>query len=273
MTRILHAQPVTSDSIQTIDLLLEKNRYVLQKLLPQTVKVENDPLYHDTHSYIGYSLPEVLKAFGLETSTELALRFVCTDGFKAVIVPSQLDLSRAYLVSKELTEKAGFVMSEINEGKVRQDPGPYALIWKGQYTPGALEAWPHGVVSVESGAMSALLGRAYPANHPQSLPGFELFRSKCMACHSVNLEGGTIGPELNIPRNVTEYWSREHFFGFVANPQNYRFKSRMAIEPVPEKEISAIFSYLQAMASEKVCSSLTDCLAWENRQSPPAGRK
>ena len=87
------------------------------------------------------------------------------------------------------------------------------------------------------------------------------------------MEGGVVGPELNIPRNVTEYWSKEHFFGFVANPQTYRFKSRMAIEPVPQGDIAAIYDYLRTMAGEKVCSSLKECVEWEQRQAGLADNK
>jgi cytochrome c2 len=271
LTQLLHAEPATSKSLLKIDLLLEKNRIALENLSPRTITVENDPLYHNTRSYAGYPLPEVLKTFGIELTTDVALRFICKDGFKAVLLPGQLDISRAYLVSKAITGKAGLAMAAINEGKVAQDPGPYALVWRGKFVPGTLEAWPHGVVSLESGAISTLLGRAYPTKHPQALAGFELFRSRCMACHSVNMEGGIVGPELNVPKNVTEYWSKEHFFGFVANPQNYRFKSRMAIEPVPEREISAIYEYLTAIASEKICDSLKECLEWENRELHPPG--
>jgi cytochrome c2 len=273
LTQALNAQPVTSSTVQSIDLLLPKNRKLLDKLSPATITTENDPLYHNNHSYAGYSLPGVLNAFGFSDTTELALRFVCKDGFKAVIIPSKVDMSRAYLVSKEVTEKAGFSMEAIDEGKVKQDLGPYALVWKGRFIAGTAESWPHGIVSIDVGAISSLLGRAYPVGHPKSLSGFELYRSKCMACHSVNMEGGVVGPELNIPRNVTEYWSKEHFFGFVANPQTYRFKSRMAIEPVPQGDIAAIYDYLRTMAGEKVCSSLKECVEWEQRQAGLADNK
>ncbi len=77
------------------------------------------------------------------------------------------------------------------------------------------------------------LAREYPQAAP--LPdtsdhvrrGFNAFIEHCAQCHQINGEGGVIGPELNYPVNVTEYWRAEWLPRFIANPQAIRHNSRM----------------------------------------------
>lgn len=255
---------------QKFDLEAQSTKTILSELNSVSFQVENDPFYKRTQNYFGYSLPELLTALHIEIKEDSALRFHCKDGFKAILVPGQIDMTGALLASKQLTISNGSKMEPIGEGKTSVDPGPFNLIWRGNYSNKVGEPWPHGVVAIEHGTIEEFLGRAYPKKSPQHVAGFQIFQDKCSSCHSVNLQGGVVGPELNVPKNVTEYWRKEDFFGFVSNPQSYRFKSRMSIGPVEEKDIQKIYGYLQAMKDEKVCESYLQCVEWEASLPPPS---
>jgi cytochrome c2 len=38
---------------------------------------------------------------------------------------------------------------------------------------------------------------------------YELFK-KNVTCHAINKIGGNMGPELNYPKSVTEYWNKSN---------------------------------------------------------------
>ncbi|NJO13308.1 MAG: c-type cytochrome, partial [Gammaproteobacteria bacterium] len=75
--------------------------------------------------------------------------------------------------------------------------------------------------------------------------GYALFRQHCLPCHSLNKEGGLIGPELNVPRNVTEYRSEQQLREWIRSAQSFRWRTKMPdytwLEP---QQIVAIVDYL-----------------------------
>ena len=85
-----------------------------------------------------------------------------------------------------------------------------------------------------------------------SKPGYGLFVKHCLKCHTMNGIGGTLGPELNSPCSVTEYWNPRLLNRFIANASSIRAGTRMPdFDSLPEKDIHAILEYLQSMAGHK----------------------
>jgi cytochrome c2 len=82
--------------------------------------------------------------------------------------------------------------------------------------------------------------------------GFSQFFLYCIKCHSINSIGGSLGPELNLPCSVTEYWNPRLLDAFIAQPDAVRQSSKMpGFQSVPESDRAAIVNYLQYMASHK----------------------
>ena len=87
--------------------------------------------------------------------------------------------------------------------------------------------------------------------------GFKLFVRNCFACHTMNKNGSsTIGPDLNLPMNPTEYFRQKGLRTVIRNPQMLRHwpNSRMnAFEPkdLSEKDLDHIIAYLKHMAKRK----------------------
>jgi cbb3-type cytochrome c oxidase subunit III len=93
--------------------------------------------------------------------------------------------------------------------------------------------------------------------------GYNLFVQHCSKCHELNDVGGTMGPELNNPCSVTEYWNL-HFLGrFIERSTSIRSGSKMPPFPeLSEADISAVVKYLQFMARRKTdCDTLS--VAWD----------
>ena len=62
-----------------------------------------------------------------------------------------------------------------------------------------------------------------------------------------------MGPEMNIPKNITEYWTDENIMAFAKNPQSFRYRSAMApITGVSEEDFKKILAYLKYIAKHKI---------------------
>ena len=88
----------------------------------------------------------------------------------------------------------------------------------------------------------------YPSDDLSLVNGFNLFRTHCMKCHSMNTVGGTMGPDFNVPRNITEYWKEEDIIAFAKNPKSIRANSNMPAMPsIPDPDYTEIIRYLKYM--------------------------
>ncbi len=267
---------VAQEGFERISFEEPEGRAALKKLIPEGRRFSSNPIFKYDCELFGYPLEHFVTLFeNSDHVVDPALRFNCRDGYKAIVVLSEVsDLNRGFLVSKQLSHsKGGCPWSPINEGKVSVDPSPFALLWSDGPEKESGLPLPFGIVSVELASAKDLYGASYPLAHPEVLPGFRVFQKKCISCHSVNMEGGAVGPELNVPKNVTEYWQKEHFFGFVKSPQSYRWKSRMAIGHLSDDELRDVHRYLVSMKDNKVCLSPADCEVWEAKRFDVSSKK
>jgi mono/diheme cytochrome c family protein len=135
------------------------------------------------------------------------------------------------------------------------DPGPYYVVWEqpAQRDPHRYP-WPYQLVAIEI----ASYARRYPHTAPSGLPpdapawaGFAIFRNECIACHAINGEGGTIGPELNVPQSIVEYRPAEQLKAFIRNPQTFRYTSMPSHEHLTPADLDAVLAYFGAMRDRK----------------------
>ena len=70
-------------------------------------------------------------------------------------------------------------------------------------------------------------------------------------CHSINGEGGTVGPELNVPRSIVEYRPIEQLKAFIRDPQSFRYSAMPAHRHLSDEELDALIAYFRAMSQRK----------------------
>ena len=91
--------------------------------------------------------------------------------------------------------------------------------------------------------------RFRPACPPDSpaWTGFAVFRAECVACHAINGEGGTIGPELNLPLSIVEYRPAAQLKRFIRDPAQFRYSSMPANPHLTPAQLDGLIAYFTAM--------------------------
>jgi cytochrome c2 len=260
----VEAEESTNISEVSLTDPLVKNK--LANLEPITKTVDNDPFYGGTHTYRGYPLKAALAALlsdEIVQRPEVTISFLCSDGFLKTVRLSDLPLDQGILAFEEVGLPANQRWKKVAEGREYVDPAPFAVMWGGRYEPGSMLPWPISIVQI-SAASSAGAPPAAPLD-AHTREGYIVFQKHCQPCHSVNLDGGNVGPELNVPRNITEYWNESDIRSLIIDPNSYHWGSRMpAFGHLPNNEIDALLAYLRGMKAKKACSSKDEC----SRYSP-----
>ncbi|WP_051227530.1 c-type cytochrome [Oceanospirillum beijerinckii] len=255
------------DASQTFKIQSEQGDAVMTlSEMMGTLKVQAftvyDEAYHQDKTYEGISLKALLEHnnYSLDSITEITV--VCADGYKAVL---DGDILRKYpdaMISyRQLDQNGKGIEGDfepIREGKKIADPSPFYMVWPQKETYGIFP-WPHQVVALQVSANDS-----YEMLKPSSSAsisvhdGYKLFKGACLACHSINLVGGVIGPELNIPQNITEYRSKEYMRQFIRNPDSFRARSRMTGLPdLSDQDIDNAIAYLEYMKNHKDIGKLS----------------
>ncbi|HTT07616.1 MAG TPA: c-type cytochrome [Gammaproteobacteria bacterium] len=226
----------------------------LRKNLKTVSVTLDDPVYQKEKTFDGFELQEVLGLLGPSTEGVDEIVFQSTDGYAPSLPMSKALAHGAILAYQEHGNPRKW--DKIRQGKAWLSPAPFYLVWKEGKELGEEFPWPYQLIKIELVKFSSKFAKLYPAeakNDSAVMRGFVDFKTNCMRCHSINLEGGDLAPELNIPQNVTEYWSRDTLKNFIANPGAFRAKSKMPpFEDVLKSGgIDDILEYLDYMKVHK----------------------
>ena len=231
-----------------------------------TVVVDN-PTDSNVHTYEGISLTALLdQVFGDGWKKFDALKFTTQDGYQPIIPTSSIITNYALIATAEKGKPGFNKLKRVNGETV--DPGPFFLVWeniknKSQKVDPWL-SWPWQITGIELTSFVIEFPHSAPPNSATTATqrGFLAFRQHCINCHSINGDGGNVGPELNYPVNVTEYWNEDWLTRFIADPQSIRLNSKRIpfYRDVDNREaiIASIIAYLKVMANKKIASPVPD---------------
>jgi mono/diheme cytochrome c family protein len=137
--------------------------------------------------------------------------------------------------------------------------GPFYIVWQNPKAGRvSSEHWAYQVASIES-ALDPLVrwpqidvAPALPADAP-ARRGLTVFIHNCMPCHQMNGGGeSTIGPDLNLPMNPTEYFQPAALHRLIRDPTAVRTwpARRMPgfdAATIPDRALDDLIAYLDAM--------------------------
>jgi len=217
----------------------------------QIIEVSNDVVFKRDKKYEAIPLKPYLRKLIAEnnldtTNTEIV--FLCKDGYNPTMPLSLVLSQQPYLAIRDLEAAEGKNWLDTLQGKW----SPFYLVWDHLEKDAKGFTWPYGLKYLHFTASDKVFKDAIPEDEAH-MAGFDLYREKCMKCHSVNMVGGIMGPEFNIPKNITEYWKKSDIFAFVKNPYSYRYNSKMPpVAGITDAELESIYTYLEYMGTQKI---------------------
>ncbi|MCU0355679.1 MAG: c-type cytochrome [Cytophagales bacterium] len=244
------AAPV-ADSL-AVDLLAFKEQGLLTPV--STVRVADDPVFHKAKTFRAVDLRVLLrKHLPLNTldTANTQVVFECEDGYSPSMPLRDLLARQSYLAVADADAPAGQDwINAVKEGR-EMKVAPFYVVYTDVPADDYRYKWPYNLVRL----------RLVPATDETKvlLPkdglmvkGYDLFRTHCLTCHALNGVGGQMGPELNYPMNVTEYWQPEHLRAFVKNPSAYRNNCKMPhLSYLTDAQIDEILKYVGYMKDFK----------------------
>lgn len=231
--------------------------------------VADDPVYGGERRYRGIALKDALAA--IPEIEDLARRgalavFHAADGYSAAMNLDRALNAGGILAIRELGAPPGHRWEPIEQGGREVSPGPLYLVWPKAESGDPRYVWPYQIQSVEVKPFAEQYGAAVPKSRDGNLDeavrrGFEHMRVRCLTCHAVNLVGGDLGPELNVPMNATEYWKPEMLPRYIRDAPSFHARSKMPSfrDTLSEDDIDDILAYLRFMTGQKICGAATPC--------------
>ena len=229
------------------------------------VEIADDPVYGTAKRYRGIPLEDVLSLIAdidrYEAEGALAV-FEAADGYVATMALHTARAGGGVIATRDLDAPSGNTWIPLKQHGGTVTPAPLYLVWPGVAADDWSYVWPYQLVDIAIKPFAAQYGAAVPGTDEAAVRrGFDVARVHCLKCHSVNLAGGDLGPELNVPMSVTEYWRPEALPAFIADPLSFRAGARMPVfaGTLDGDEIADVLAYLAFMAGYKVCGGAKAC--------------
>ncbi len=224
----------------------------------EQVQVIN-PVDDAEHTYLAVPTATVFDTiFGTSWRRGDEILMTCLDGYQPSI-PVKRFLEHTSWIAFNAADPNPFEVRSRSNGKSIQ-LGPYYLIWENKQDTlirsEGEEGWPYQLIGFDLISFSDKFPKLAPplGASPHAKEGFLVFRKYCLKCHSINGEGGNVGPELHAPVNVTEYFNEKWLKIWLKDPSLIRRNSKM---PAPflavkdpkkvDRMIQQIITYLKSI--------------------------
>jgi cytochrome c2 len=244
---IVNAQPEME-----LDLLALQEKNKLGK--DTVVTIINDPVYHKTKKYHAVNALLLLKneidLSKVDIKNTLIV-FECIDGYKPEMSLELFLNTKPYLAFKDVDAPKGSNWEKIIKNGNEMNADPFYLVYESVSSDNQEYKWPYNVIKFRFVSKIKNLEALQPKDDEKAMKGFELFQKQCITCHAINGIGGEMGPELNYPKSVTEYWKETELVDYIVNPASFRHKVKMPTLGITKQQSQQVVDYLKYMSKKK----------------------
>ena len=224
----------------------------------QTISLD-DPYYGARKTYRACPLAAVLQLGFGQPITDFAgetVFFRASDGYAKPAPPALLAEPGGFLALADLDHARGADPGWQPIDLKQVDPGPFYVVWTGAAQQDTHRyPWPYQLTEIEIAPIEKLYPHIAPTGVPADAParaGYAIFAGQCIACHAINREGGTVGPDLNVPRSIVEYRPAEQIKAYIRDPLSFRYTSMPPHPALSDADLEALIAYFTAMKDRKV---------------------
>lgn len=208
-----------------------------------------DVEYEKVKRYQGFKVGDVLRlGFGdkLDSPDFTDIAFTAHDGYESVSALPKMKEAGGYVVFADLGSDDWEPV-----GRMGANPGPFYLVWTGKdQTPEKEYPWPWQIASINIMRFQDQYPLIYPKGAAKDSPaykGYEVFKGRCVRCHSMNRQGGKVGPDLNAPQSVVTYRSEYMIKEFIKHPSVYRYTQMPDHPDLTDQDLNNLIAYFRYM--------------------------
>ena len=213
-----------------------------------------DEYYQTMKRYRAFALAPLIKEYferSLEELQNSQFLLEASDGYTVRIEGDLLLHPAAYLAVADADHDEWQLI-----GEQGANPGPLYMVWKGtKFADKEKYPRPWALARIEllTGADRYVHTRPAAGFGENGLAkkGYEIFDVSCIRCHSVNQEGGTLGPDLNVPQNILAYRPESQVRAYIKNPRTFRYSAMPPHPQFSEEDLDALVAYLRLMGEHQ----------------------
>ncbi|MDE2291118.1 MAG: cytochrome c [Elusimicrobia bacterium] len=203
--------------------------------------------------YEAFPMAAVLDALygkGWRDAPGADVTFRAKDGYEARVPSAELAAGGAWLAFRDLDRAPDWEPV----GPDQADPAPFFLVWEPGHPPEKGTPWPWQVVAFDTTRFEDV----YPALSPQGAAaaspeerGYRLFRDRCVKCHALDKEGGTVGPDLLAPRPVVDYRPKAQLEAFIRQASSFQYGKMPDQTDLTDRDLEDLWRYLKSQARRR----------------------
>lgn len=249
------AQTTVDETVSAENLAVDLIALKAKDALPKTqiFTSTDDPVYHKAKRFNAFLLKPFLQKywnFDEVIIDEMKIVFECEDGYKPEMPLSKFLAVNSYLAISDVDASNGRTWERVMKNGNEMIIAPFYLFYDKDVSSKDMSfKRPYNLVKIY--LKPATTDELPLPTENAALAGYNLFNTSCKTCHAINGIGGTMGPELNSPKSVTEYWKTDDLVAFIVNPSAYRNKVKMPTLGITPKQSQEIVTYLEYVKGRK----------------------
>jgi len=224
---------------------------------PETIALD-DPYYGARKTYRACPLANVLALGFGQPITDFngqTVFFQARDGYAKPVPATLLSEPGGFVAFADADHEKGEDPGWQPIDRKQADPGPFYVVWTGAAQQDTHQyPWPYQLTQIEIAPIDKLYPHIAPSGLPAASPafaGYTIFTAQCIACHAINREGGSVGPELNVPRSIVEYRPADQIKAYIRDPGSFRYTSMPPHPALSDADLDALVAYFTAMKDRK----------------------